>query len=316
MLRHCTFVLSMLLPASLAAGQAGGGKEEIVTKVQGKLSPSDPKDKKTNSASQTHNINMKAGYLYTIDMVSNEFDSFLRLEDSKGKQLDEDDDSGGNLNARMIFNCSIDGDYKVICTALGAEGGGNYSLTVKKAVSTVKTTTAHDLLIGKAAPDFKGDFALNGKPVRLSALKGKVVLLQFWDARSDACIATIARMSKWSKEFKSAGLEIVGITFYASETGLNLAFDKDAGRLARAESADKKSEQAALKEFAAYHKLDHLLMTLPRDEALRVFDAYAVNGVPQAVLIDRKGIIRAIRFDDEKSSNEVESEIKNLLADK
>jgi cytochrome oxidase Cu insertion factor (SCO1/SenC/PrrC family) len=315
MYRYCAFAIVALLPAALGADQAGG-KEEIVTKIQGKLTKDDPKDKKTNSASQAHIVNMKAGYQYTIDMVSNELDSYLRLEDNKGKQLDEDDDSGGNLNARIVFNCPADGDYKVICTALGAEGGGNYALTVKKSASTVKTSTAHDVLLGKAAPDFKGDFALNGQVVRLSALKGKVVLVQFWDARSDACVATIARLSKWSKEFKGAGLEVVAVTFYNYEIGQKLAFDKDAGRLARVETADKQTEQAALKEFAAYHKLDHLVMTLPREDAMRAFDAYAVNGVPQAVLIDRKGIIRAIRFDDEKSAKDLEAEVKKLLAEK
>jgi hypothetical protein len=35
-------------------------------------------------------------------------------------------------------------------------------------------------LVGKPAPDLQGDFAVNGKPVHLSDLKGKVVLLDFW----------------------------------------------------------------------------------------------------------------------------------------
>ena len=35
-------------------------------------------------------------------------------------------------------------------------------------------------LIGKPAPDFEGDFAVNGKPGKLSDLKGKVVLVDFW----------------------------------------------------------------------------------------------------------------------------------------
>jgi hypothetical protein len=187
MARFIAFVLMAMVPTALAAGQAGG-KEEVVLKVEGKLTKMDPRDKKTNSGSQVHMVNMKAGYLYTIDMVSNQLDSFLRLEDKDGKQLDEDDDSGGMLNARLLFNCSKDGDYKVICTALGDEGGGAYNLTVKKSLSTVKTKTAHDILIGKPAPNFKGDFGINGGAVQLSELKGRVVLLQFWDARLDSCL--------------------------------------------------------------------------------------------------------------------------------
>lgn len=53
---------------------------------------------------------MKAGKVYTIDMVSKDFDSYLRLFDPKGNQLEEDDDSGGDLNSRIVFNCTQDGE--------------------------------------------------------------------------------------------------------------------------------------------------------------------------------------------------------------
>src|SRR5579862_2909602 len=308
-----TMLAALLLLPAAGAGQAG--KEEIVSKLDGKLTQDDPKDKKTNSASQVHVVNMKAGFVYTIHMVSKDLDSYLRLEDKDGKQLDEDDDSGGMLNARMIFNCTKDGDYKVICTALGPEGKGNYSLTVKKSISTVKNITAHDALVGKPAPELEADFAINGNVVHLADLKGKVVLLQFFDPRSDACVTTIPRLVGWSKNFKGAGLEVVGVTFYANEIGQKLGFDKAVGRFTKVESADKKSDQTALMEFAAYHKINHLVMVLGKEDALKVFDAYAVNGVPQAVLIDRQGVIRAIRFDDEKSAPELEKELKKSLAE-
>src|ERR1700677_4846728 len=82
----------------------------------GKFTDNDPKDAQRMGPAQTHLIKMKAGNTYTIDMVSTELDSYLRLLDMKGMQLDEDDDSGGNLNSRIIFNCSKDGEYKIVCT--------------------------------------------------------------------------------------------------------------------------------------------------------------------------------------------------------
>ena len=36
-------------------------------------------------------------------------------------------------------------------------------------------------MLGKEAPNFTGDFAVNGEPVKLFDLKGKVVLLTFWE---------------------------------------------------------------------------------------------------------------------------------------
>jgi thiol-disulfide isomerase/thioredoxin len=317
MVRYWAIAVLALLPAAAAVGQAAGGKVDKDIKIQDKLTKDDPKDKQRGGPAKTHPVRMKAGTVYTIDMVSTEFDSYLRLLDKDGKQLDEDDDSGGNLNARIIFNCTKDGEYKVVCTSYDERGAGNYTLTVKRSMENVKLATAHAMLVGQAAPDFQGDAALNGKAVKLSDLKGKVVLLDFMDVRSGPCVAAIPRLGEWSKAYKADGLEVVGITFWYSEIGQKLGFDKETGKLHRLDEANKETDLAMLKEFAAYHKLGHLLMTLPKDEAVRTFDAFAVNGVPQVVLIDRQGVIRLIRVGQDKGGAEiVESEIKKLLAEK
>ena len=134
---------------------------------------------------------MKAGNVYTIDMVSTELDSYLRLLDPKGNQLEEDDDSGGNLNARIIFNCTKDGDYKVVTTSFGPDMKGAYSLTVKTTGGIQVPSTAHKQMLGKPAPEINGDFAINGKAIKLADLKGKVVLLYFWEVRSSASVALL-----------------------------------------------------------------------------------------------------------------------------
>src|SRR5262249_14393602 len=145
----------------------------------------------------------------------NEFDAYLRLEDAAGKELAEDDDSGGNLNARIIFSCTKDGNYKVICTCF-SEATGNFTLSVKKSLQNQTVATLHSLLLGKVAPDFEGDFAVNGKAVKLSDLKGKVVLVDFWEVRSAAALANFAKLRQWHKALKADGLEVVGITYYHS----------------------------------------------------------------------------------------------------
>jgi len=43
-------------------------------------------------------------------------DPFLRLEDRDGLVLAEDDDSGGNLNARIVFKPGKTGTYRVVAT--------------------------------------------------------------------------------------------------------------------------------------------------------------------------------------------------------
>jgi hypothetical protein len=73
-------------------------------------------------------VNMVAGKTYTIrhNRVNNafnnnrnnffQFDPYLRLEDSNNRPLAEDDDSGGNQNALLVFRPPQTGVYRVIAT--------------------------------------------------------------------------------------------------------------------------------------------------------------------------------------------------------
>jgi thiol-disulfide isomerase/thioredoxin len=312
MTRSWAVALLVLLPA-VSAAQVVGDKNTVT--IQGKLAVDDPKDAKRNQPSKTHLVRMFGGKVYTIDMVSTQFDSYLRLEDAKGMQLDEDDDSGGNLNARIVFNCSKDGEYKVICTTFNGKVG-NYTLTVKESVQTVKPGASHQGLVGKAAPDFHADFAVNGKGGMLSDLKGKVVLLAFWEIQSGPCAATFPRLRGWHKAHHAEGLAIVGLTFYNFEIGQKLTLDRDTGQLTRIARASKETEQALLRDFARHHLLDYLLLVQRRADAVATFDAYVVNGLPQFVLIDRAGIVRMVRVgEDEATAAALESEFKKLLVE-
>jgi hypothetical protein len=96
------------------------------------LTFTDPKDKMWNQPCKTYTLAMTAGKTYQIDMVrkDNGLDPFLRLEDSTGRQLAMDDDSGGNLNARIFFVCPRNDTYRIIATTLF--GSGPYKLTVQE----------------------------------------------------------------------------------------------------------------------------------------------------------------------------------------
>ncbi len=97
------------------------GPEELA--IEAMLSKDDPLDKVRHKRCRVYDVKLKMTAKYVIDMTSKQFDSFLRLEDAAGKQLAQDDDSGGNNNARIRFTPPADGVYRIYATSFGMESG-------------------------------------------------------------------------------------------------------------------------------------------------------------------------------------------------
>jgi tetratricopeptide (TPR) repeat protein/tRNA A-37 threonylcarbamoyl transferase component Bud32 len=82
---------------------------------------------------QVHEVQFHASKTYVIDLESNIFDTFLRLEDAQGLELDKNDDvSPGNLNSRLIFTAQKTGPYRLVATAFDPSGTGPYTLTIRE----------------------------------------------------------------------------------------------------------------------------------------------------------------------------------------
>ena len=76
-------------------------------------------------------VELRADTLYRIDMTSTSLDPYLRLEDEAGKMLAEDDDGGGNLNARIFFNPRRAGSYRIFATTFPDKETGTFLLTIQ-----------------------------------------------------------------------------------------------------------------------------------------------------------------------------------------
>lgn len=58
---------------------------------------------------------------------------------------------------------------------------------------------------------------LQGRTVRLSDYKGRVLLLNFWATWCPPCRAEMPDLVKWQREYGSRGLQVIGITYPPAE---------------------------------------------------------------------------------------------------
>lgn len=97
-------------------------------RFEGKLANDSPKV--MGKPAQVHLVKMSPDKTYVIDLESKDFDAYLRILDSGGKQLASDDDGGENRNARIRFTPRKEDNYQVVATRFGS-GQGNYLLKIR-----------------------------------------------------------------------------------------------------------------------------------------------------------------------------------------
>ncbi len=117
-------------------------------------------------------------------------------------------------------------------------------------------------LRGKSAPDFTAQ-TLDGKPVTLSALRGKPVLLDFWATWCSPCVEQMPALAALYREAKEQGLVLIGV-------------DED-------ETPEKALAFVREKQYSWPNIYDH------KDGAVKA--RYDVFGIPTLVLIDKDGTV-------------------------
>lgn len=125
------------------------------------------------------------------------------------------------------------------------------------------------LQVGKKAPDFTLK-TYDGKTVKLSDLKGKRVLLNFWASWCGPCEEEMPVMQKVYEELKEDQVEFVAV---------NMTIGKET-----IESATQ-----FVKQFG-------LTFPVPLDIEGEVMKLYEVYGLPTSYFIDSDGVIRAKYF--------------------
>jgi hypothetical protein len=97
-------------------------------KATGKLAASDPRVQ--GKACKAYAVQLQESKTYRINLVSDDFDAYLFLLGPDRKLLAQDDDSGGDLNARLAYTARATGTFYILACSLGDPGDGNYALTV------------------------------------------------------------------------------------------------------------------------------------------------------------------------------------------
>ena len=102
----------------------------IGDEVRGRLDEDSPKSDSGASA-DLYRFTGRAGQRVAISLNADDFDSYLELFDANHNSLATDDDSGGELNARLTFVLPEDGDYLIEARGF-SDASGPYDLKLEE----------------------------------------------------------------------------------------------------------------------------------------------------------------------------------------
>jgi cytochrome c biogenesis protein CcdA/thiol-disulfide isomerase/thioredoxin len=129
-----------------------------------------------------------------------------------------------------------------------------------------------------------------GRPLTMSGLRGRVVLVDFWTYTCINCIRTLPYLEAWDRRYRKDGLTIVGV--HSPE----FPFEREAANV----------EAAIAAEGIRY--------PVVQDNELGTWSAYRNQYWPAEYFIDARGHVRYVHFGEGEYS-EKEQVIRELLAE-
>ena len=171
-----------------------------------------------------------------------------------------------SLRRAALAALLLAGLFALLFFVLLPRGGGNDSVLAARLLDTPVGAT--DASVGVRPDHVARDFEasdLDGVRFRLSDLRGRPVVINFWATWCTSCLAEMPALEQQRLEHQADGLTIVAV---------------NVGE--RLENARGFIDALELYEFA-----------IAMDPDLTLSDAYGVRGMPHSVFIDRNGVIQA-----------------------
>jgi len=172
----------------------------------------------------------------------------------------------------------------VVVTLLTA--WANFELGHRSSAKAVKAagSAVKDDKERKAAPEFELKDA-DGKTVRLSDYKGKVVLLDFWATWCGGCRAEMPWLVEFEQSYGDKGFAVLGVSM--NEDGWS-----------------------AVKPFLREHQINYRIL-MGTEQVAQLYGG--LNALPETILIDRSGRIASVHVGIEAGKDGLRSEIVRLL---
>lgn len=228
-----------------------------------------PSDAEVKANFDKINAKLREGKRTPADLAD-EVKAFDDLIAAKRKDAPEAAAYAAYLKATLFLQVFQDPDQgNALLKAVPAEFPGTfYGRRASDVLAALERQAQAEaqLAIGKKFPDF-AEKDLDGKPLSIAALKGKVVLVDFWATWCGPCIGELPHVKDAYAKHRAKGFEIVGISL--------------------------DSDRRKLTDFLAKNQMTWPQFFDGKGWQNKLAQQYGIDSIPATFLLDAEGTIIA-----------------------